>query len=419
MSVKHINLLSLARGTAELGFYVLFPVYFFYHFLVTAGVIPRFLGGLFGPATVVLTLAFGICTRSVLGRYLQAARVVFLGYGLLITHWLAWFIIHHYSTTMPYRDEAAEQVVALLLMTFALFMIGVALPFERDRFHKSMLASLFFIAGLVVVVFDPESLTFNPRGIYDVWDGVASYQGYATSALLVILFLLGSCSKLGSRILLSIGGAALLFCVGARSELYAFIALAVTMIVVESRRSAAVVLLTFSLVSVAAYFVFGNEDLFTGSRQLNVWDLNSDQSWIGRQDYLIVAVRQITEHPFLGVYGGQFEAGDRGTYAHNALSAWVMFGFVGFVLYVALTSGCAVVSVRRYLRDRSSLSIWRYSLYVNVVALLLIIVSKSLFWPIPALGWGLVANTLLRCQIEASRNTRNRNLSPRPTLATK
>jgi len=408
VSNNPMNLFPSSRLAAELGWYVLFPGFFFYNFLVTAGAFPNLFGGLFGPATVALTVLFFPAIPNVIAKYRRVGEGVLVLFAALFFHWTVWFLIQHYTTASPHRDEAALQVVTLLFSTFALFMMGVTLPFEHPRFQKLILFSALAIGGVVVAFFDYQQLIFNPRAQYDVTEGVSTYQGYARSGLMVSLFLLGNCPTFLAKISVSFASLVILFLLGARSELFAFIGLVGTLLVLDARRSRKTLVAMACIIPIAFLLVLQNMDLLLMSRQMQVLDLDSATSWIARQHFLAVALRQITEHPFLGLYAGNFEAGHEGryyagTYAHNAISAWVTFGLVGFLLYVALTTYAALLSLVRYLKDDNQESIWRYSFYVNSVALLLVCVSKPVFWTIPSFGWGLVLNTLFRSRMQHQR----------------
>ena len=92
---------------------------------------------------------------------------------------------------------------------------------------------------------------------------------------------------------------------------------------------------------------------------------------------------------------GKFEKGHAGRYAHNALSAWVSYGVAGFLLYLALTLYGCLATARHVILKRVDEPLWTFAFMLNLVCLLLIIVSKPVFWPLPALGWGVLAQALI------------------------
>ena len=139
------------------------------------------------------------------------------------------------------------------------------------------------------------------------------------------------------------------------------------------------------------------------SRQFEVLDFSSSKSWKGRLALQEMALGQIMENPLLGKFGGhvlteatgKFQKGHAGRYAHNALSAWVSYGLAGFLLYLALTLYGCLVTARHVILKRVDEPLWTFAFTLNLVCLLLVIVSKPVFWPLPALGWGVLAQALI------------------------
>jgi len=388
------SILELSRICAEIGFCLLFPVFFFYHLAVTSQLIPGIFGGLFGPITVVLTAIFILAAPAILARYGRGGKNVIFAFALIFFYCAFWFIIHHHTTSASYREEAAEQVLGLLFAWLALFVIGVILPVQRARLHWMLGIGLGLIACTVFLLFDSETMMFNPRSLYEFSDRVATYQGYARSAFLTALFLLGVSSTVLGRAGVSIVAIPVLFLLGARSELFGFIAIVGVLFLMDGWRSGRRAVVLLAAVGASAAFLAGHIDDFMASRQAQVLDISHATSWVSRNEYQALALQQIAEHPLVGSYGGNFEAGGKGSYAHNALSAWVSFGLPGFCMYVGLTLYCATVSFARLRRQPSSGSAWRLSFCVNLAALLLIVVAKPVFWAVPAFGWGLVVNAM-------------------------
>ena len=139
------------------------------------------------------------------------------------------------------------------------------------------------------------------------------------------------------------------------------------------------------------------------SRQFEVLDISTSKSWAGRLALQKKALGQIAENPLLGKFGGhvltedtgKFKKGHTGRYSHNALSAWVSYGLAGFLLYVSLTLYGCLVSARHVILKQRDEPLWMFAFTLNFVCLLLIIVSKSVYWPLPALGWGVLAQILV------------------------
>jgi len=399
-----MRLLSASTLVAEFGWYLLFPGYFFYHVLLAAGVMPPFAGGLFGPGTFVLAMLFMPATAAIVARYRRGAEGLLVAVGLFLFYCVAWLGIQHYTAAPPYRAEAALQVITFLCSAYTLFLIGANLVPEERRFKIFLALSSFAVAILVVGLFDTERLLFYPRELFESDDeGSSTYQGYARSALIVSLFLLAQCTRFISKMSLAFVTTIVLFLLGARSELFSYVGLIGVVLVIDSWRSPKRLLaLAFALILASGLVVRHIESL-EASRQLQVLNLAGASSWILREQYLDVALRQVLEHPVIGVHAGHFEAGGVGSYAHNAVSAWVSFGLMGFVLYVGLTAYSTGLSIYGYWRSGGAPSPWRLAFYVNLVCMILVIAAKPVFWAIPPLGWGLAVNALCRARAQRAR----------------
>ena len=139
------------------------------------------------------------------------------------------------------------------------------------------------------------------------------------------------------------------------------------------------------------------------SRQLEVLDFSSSKSWAGRLALQQIALEQIARNPLVGKFGGhvltedtgKYAKGHTGRYAHNALSAWVSYGLVGFLMYISLTLIGFLVPAYHVVLKQQNTPLWTFAFMLNFVFLLLIIVSKPVFWPLPALGWGVLAQALI------------------------
>ena len=140
------------------------------------------------------------------------------------------------------------------------------------------------------------------------------------------------------------------------------------------------------------------------SRQFEVLDFYASSSWADRLYLQGIALEHIAENPLMGKFGGhvlQQETDNRpighvGRYAHNVLSAWVGYGLIGFLIYVSLTLLSLLVATGQFVLKRQDTPLWTFAFMLNFVCLLMIIVSKPVYWPLPALGWGVLAQALSR-----------------------
>jgi len=397
MTIRRTSRLAISRMAAEIGFYVLFPAFFFYNLGASAGVITRIAGGLFGWATVILAVVFAFNVPTIIATCGRSGKNVLFVFVLLLVYCSSWVLINYYFTNAEYREQAAFRALAMLCAWFALFMIGILLPLESCRFRSLLVVWLLAMAITTFILFDRDTMMFYANALYDVFDdGGATYQGYSRSALLTSLFVLAMYSSFRIKALIVVVSICLLFLLGTRSDFFGFIALVAVLLVLHSSKSATRLIAMIVLASGAGTYFAAHVTDLSGSRQLEVLSLDQSDSWQVRKALEATAIKQISESPLLGVYSGSFQVGATLSYAHNALSAWVEFGAVGFLLYVGLVIYCAFFSFRRYILESFGATAWSFPFYVNFVALLLILSSHPVFWTVPALGWGLVINALVR-----------------------
>ena len=128
-------------------------------------------------------------------------------------------------------------------------------------------------------------------------------------------------------------------------------------------------------------------------RQQEIMDLANSESVRQRMLTFTLGWTGITQSPFWGDYAGHIRDFDNpGMYMHNALSVWQQFGIISFLLYVFLSVRAFLVSgVKVVLQNAKEDRAWRLVLLVSVYALSLVIVSKAIYWPVPAFAWGLYA----------------------------
>ncbi|QHC50212.1 hypothetical protein EKK97_12285 [Billgrantia tianxiuensis] len=150
-----------------------------------------------------------------------------------------------------------------------------------------------------------------------------------------------------------------------------------------------------AVVAALIALVVSQFEALAGSRQLQILDLSGTSSWLARQNLGQRAVEQILENPLLGRFGGHISSAEvTGGYAHSMLSAWVNYGLLGFVLYLGLTVSAFFGAAYRMLVVGDRAAGWVFAFSINFVCLLLIVLAKPVFWPLPALGWGAYANAL-------------------------
>lgn len=131
-------------------------------------------------------------------------------------------------------------------------------------------------------------------------------------------------------------------------------------------------------------------------RQMELADVSESKSVQQRQELLESGWRAIVASPVTGDYFGQMrDHGQAGHYIHNALSMWRQFGLFAFIIYFGWSLAVVAVTVKKIVWDRTTEPVWILCGMVSGYTLLLIIAAKSVYWPMPALAWGLFIAAIL------------------------
>lgn len=391
-----LDLLSLVGASGLVG---LFPLYFIYHFITAGGLVPTFLGGMFGAVTALVAALSLLPYLIIQGRFGgEASRVQAMSIGFL-AYVLVWMGL---NTIFPRNifllDAANQQILTALVSWFSLFITGIFAPQENIKLKRIMFAFWILMIGLTFLNFDRAYLILDIRQGNEV---TASYKELARSVCFSSLFVALVVPNRPQRLALLGISTIALFVIGSRSEMLSFAIAAFLGEALRARRSAAGYAMLGIIGLFAMFFIAQNLTFLLDSRLGSLFDLAADQSWRRRDDLQSIALQQIGDEPLMGVYGGHILAGDESSYAHNALSAWVSFGLLGFILYLLPTLYCAVRSGLACWRNPESTA-WNLSLAVNVIALLSVLTNQSFVWTLPALGWGLAVRALLKDQQQGS-----------------
>lgn len=389
----------LAARSSSVGFFVLFPGFMIYQTLVALGVMPAFLGGLFGVVSVLMFGVYAVVLPSQLSVMLAYTR----GFALLVLAFLgyvlAWSLASYGLQGGGALRAAMVQSLETLVLWAVLFVMGYRVPLDSPALARAFWVAFLLVAGyLLFFVATTGELMFFARQFVETdgdGDSVSTYQGYARSALVLLVFLIAVNRSALARATLIMLGAFVMFVLGARSELYAYLALVVVLLLVWAGTSAKYLLTLLAVLALGVLVVANQFEAMSGTRQLQVLDLSGTSSWTARQHLGDRALAQILANPWLGQFGGHVSAtGSTGGYAHSMLSSWVNYGLLGFLLYVGMTVVAFIGSAYRMVLRGDTRAWWVFAFSINFVCLLLIVLAKPVFWPLPALGWGAFANAL-------------------------
>lgn len=382
---------------AAVFFLLLFPGFFVYHYLLAVGVLPRVLGGLFGPTTVLAAVAFFPFLVYKSARVRGANLIGLAAFGTLLVYTSSFVVLHYMlSAETAVTRPAAEQAFTMIVAWVALFGVGYYLVPTKWLVRWS--AVLFLIMTAIAWLhLDLSRMMFNPRALADNSTEVATYQGFARSYVVTALLLLAVERRLVGQLGIVLLSVPTLFILGARTEFTAFFLVLAFWFAQLYRsygglKTAAVALVLVLCASSALVAV----PQLVSSRVANLLDLASDSSWRGRQERLAAGWEAILANPIFGDFGGHIRESGPGYYIHNILSAWRQFGLVGFVLFAGLSAGTLVVSMSAVLASRRPKHLELLALYMNAFVFTALLAAKPVFWSLPALAWGLAVRPDLR-----------------------
>jgi len=386
-------------SAAAAGFMALFPIFAFYHTAVAFDVIPPIFGGMFGSAAAATMITFALLSYRWIPLLIRSDVRFTASVVLLLAYAFSWSLLNYvFQHDSAEIDSAFFQSMTLCCLWLALFLVGHFLPFEsRTLFRVVLFFFLIALAGLLFFTVSTGSIMFYAKALSGDAENVATYQGFARSALVTLLFLLAAAQRMLLRIFLATAGLFIMFILGARSELFAFVlsltALGVWWSLTNARYAAA----ALSIALITPVIAIIGFDHFAHSRHGQILDLSSASSWVVRKQFEDVAVSQIAGSPIFGFFGGHvFEGEGTGSYAHNILSAWANFGIMGMILYFFPIAWVAIGSVYHVLVRRRTDPCIVFAFSLGIPALALSILTKSIFWGLPAITWGAYAQFLYR-----------------------
>lgn len=393
---------------AGASFILLFAGFFLYNTLVGVGTIPQLPVGYYSLTCLVVLLGFAASGRGVLtgGTVFESgySRWVlgFLVFGVLWT--LGWLT----ATTAPHADEVVVQVIQTLFILLTLFLIGCHLDLSDPLLGRLARVSLVLISAFLLANFIMTGrFEFDARQQFGT-EAIATYQGFATSTLVISILAVATSRKLLVQGAMLLAGILSLSMLAARSEFVGFIAAFVAFASLTTFRYRGGVFALIILCLGVGFLLFIFRDLILQTRHGQLLDLSTSTSAIERAYQTQIAVGQIERNPILGQFDGHYQAGGEGSYSHSVLSAWVLFGLPGFLMYASLLLVPLLASAFKLFIRRDYGSLWLAVLLFSTPVFLLSLAAKPVFWEVPGLMWGLFAQA---CQ-QDMRTRRSRQPGP-------
>jgi len=314
---------------------------------------------------------------------------------ILIFYVFFWSIINLISDYNKIYEVATMQSIELIVLWLGLIFIGFNLHLKR--IDKKILFFIILLTIFSTIVFSIKSHTvaIYTKLFFDLDDVEVGYQYLSRAALVIFVFYAALAKSPISQNIIMLIGAYILFTIGSRSEFFAFIFafVLISLIDLVSHNFSFKKIIVFlgSLLFVLI-ILYNNIGIFLETRFSDILNISHSTSWDARAGSQEKAINQIKDSVVLGYYAGHInEYGIRG-YSHNILSSWVNYGIFGFLLYLIINLYVFIYSFFMYWNkknDKNEKELWLI-LLLSTIILILIIFSKSIFWPLPALVWGLM-----------------------------
>lgn len=384
-----INILKTAERMAVFHLLSLSVGFALYHSLLINNLIPPFLGGYFGAFTI-----FAMVTLIPFFKLFSVKSAKSSPYLSLI-NFFAFLNVLIVTTLFSYyngiSDDAVMQSFEVLIywVTFSLIGFFFVLA-DKTKTQKVLLTFTFFYLLYIIYFVVTEGRLMLDFGSSDDFERgeVSGYQGIARSFLIIAVIATVFMKNRINAIFAALIFSFILFVVGARSEFYGFIGAILLFHSIMSFKYKSSFIAIALLISTSVFLGVYYFNELMESRQLQVLDLSHSSSWVARQDMKEFALNQIAQNPILGEFGGHVKYHSIGTYAHNALSGYVNYGLLFFVLYTVTIFSMFINSLYALIKSPSSKE-WTLSFMFSFIVLFLIITAKPVFWPITYLAIGI------------------------------
>lgn len=315
------------------SFILLFPGFFFYHFLIGKGFINPFLGGYFGVIAVVLLLPLAVLNIKQPVKNLDLA---------LLSYFLIIFLIFLVSFTQYSLGNPSGFFEEMFYWSLSGLLFNVVSFFIACRIDIKLVAKIGFLLILIMSV-----VVFTNIGEYGIFyvkkeaaehsEFVATYQGFARS---IVVPLLISCAfyyqKSKKFYVLFLLGSMALFLNGARTEFTIFLLSFFFIFLIYSVTNFKNAIRLIALVCFLFLLIINTIEFLPDSRMFQLINLVTSSSGQARLEQITFGLKIISDYPIFGNYGHYTVLGGIGKYPHNIISAWVNLGILGMILYLLL-----------------------------------------------------------------------------------
>jgi hypothetical protein len=400
-----INLKKASQDISLFGYFLLFPLFFVYHFCISQNYIPPFLGGLFGNISLSIAIISTLFLPWMFKKQINYVKPSVYLFYFAISFYLIWTFGCHYLVQIhPFGIHSFIESYSSFIIWASLFYIGYFLPYTNNLLLITLKILCFVIFFIFIFVIIKEKSFFALFMIFqnnEESSTLSSYQQAGRAIFVSFLFLALLINSRLYNILLLIICAVILLAIGSRTDLIS-VSIAIFLygfhIFLKGNKSmlkkSLIFLTFFILISIT---IILTKSFFYDSRAAEIFNLATSTSWQGRSDLSNNAITVIKQNLIFGKFD-YYESS--GGYAHNILSSWTSFGFFGFLLYSYLLLHFLAISVFGYFVNSEFSLIWLLVLILNFISFSQALFAAPIFSALPALGWGLTLNVYLKSKFK-------------------
>jgi hypothetical protein len=323
-------------------FIALIPGFFAYHWAGINGWVPFLLRGYVNEISLLVVSSYAIVTFL---KSVKQQRLV-LNWTTTDTYFslfMSWFIcVLLVNAILETAPAVTKSHTAAALQMMACYMVMRHVELDKVRNISLWLTVLFSLFVLWPAQSDILDLT---RLISENNESkAATYQDLARSFLITSAVGLTAVNSKFWRWFGYAMSVAVLFILGARSEIFGAIFLFVIFEVSISRSPLVAIVVIMIICTLSVILIYSSleqlEDFFPNNRLIGLILLSGgDASVVERSQYQLIAWQAVMDSPLIGDYGHYGISSTAGAYAHNWLSVWVDLGLVGILLFFLLYIG--------------------------------------------------------------------------------
>ncbi|WP_416392030.1 hypothetical protein NR756_09270 [Alloalcanivorax xenomutans] len=375
---------------ANLLFVILFPLTLILNYVAALLSDEGLAFSNYGVLSAAASAIFLVCSMNAL-KVVENNKMFFL-LLFLFFYCLLWSFLNYLFNRNIFIAEAFSQSLGLVALWSGLVFIGLYLD-SSARWFKMVNwgAAVFALIVTLVLMGQFKSAVVYTRVLSES-ENTVGYQFLSRASLVVFMFSVFLCKRSGFALFFAISGLVVLFSIGARSELFSYMAsLLVLSLFLALKNGLNLKIMTSALLVMilGLVVVYDYSEQLLESRHAQIFELSTSSSWKARQELSESAERLIFSSPIFGDFGGNVTSEGRGGYAHNILSSWVSYGFLGFLLFSISIFYPVFLSFHSFFKTKEYEADLYFCAAMSLCVAIAIIFSKPVFWPMPAIVWGI------------------------------